>query len=132
MFFRETIKLKTKKDECIDITDRVQQIVRKSGVNEGICNIFCPATTCGLITNENELMLISDFKRFFGQILPEQKVYQHASNGHSHLRAGLINQSLTFPVSNQSLVLGQWQSILFFEFDIKPRDRQIIITILSA
>jgi secondary thiamine-phosphate synthase enzyme len=131
LLFRKNIKLKTRKNEFIDLTNDINKLVKESKVDEGLCHVFLPATTAGLIMNENEKLLIEDFRRFFSKLLPSDKLYNHSSNAFSHLRANLASTEKTIPVSGGKLLLGTWQSIMLWEFDIENRDREIVITIIS-
>ena len=130
MQFRDIIEAQTKKGiSFMDITDKIASIVEKCKIQEGLCNIFMTATTAGLMLNENERMLFEDFIRLFEKLAPEEKMYSHPSNAFSHIRANLLRADYTIPVSRGKLVLGTWQNIILWEFDIEPRKRQIIVTI---
>jgi secondary thiamine-phosphate synthase enzyme len=129
--FRKTLKIKTRKNEFIDLTNTVKKVVKESKEKEGLCHIFLPATTAGLIMNENEKLLIEDFRRFFSKLLPSDKLYNHSANAFSHLRASLASTEKTIPVSGGRLLLGTWQSIMLWEFDIENRSREVVITIIS-
>jgi secondary thiamine-phosphate synthase enzyme len=129
MIYRDVIELKTEQDKFYNITDKISEIVKKSKTKDGVCNIFLPATTAGLMINENDRMLVEDFRRLFRALVPEDKLYQHPENAHSHLRASMLTQNLTIPVVDSRLALGTWQSILLWEFDVTNRERKIIINI---
>ncbi|MCD6381979.1 MAG: YjbQ family protein [Candidatus Aenigmarchaeota archaeon] len=132
MFYRESFEVKLKKDfDFKDITDMVREIVKKSKIIEGLCNIFITGTTAGIIVNENDLMLVQDIKRFFKESIDETRLYHHPSNAHSHLRAMLTDKEVTIPVSDGDLVLGTWQSIMILNFDIRERKRKIIVTVIG-
>lgn len=131
MLFRKNLEIETKRDGFIDITNEIEKMVEESNVKEGLCNIFLPATTAGLVMNENERMLIEDFKRFFDKSVPDDKLYNHPSNAFSHLRANLAATEKTIPVSHGKLVLGTWQSILLWEFDINKRKREVVVTVMG-
>jgi len=81
--------------------------------------------------NEHEPMLLKDFERYFEKQFPKDKLYSHADNGYSHMRASLLKTSSTIPVAGNRLVLGSWQAIIFWEFDKRPRTREIIVTVLG-
>lgn len=131
VLFRDTIEIETQKGiSFLDLTDRIAKMVYDCNIQEGVCNVFLPGTTAGLMINENDRMLIEDFKRFF-QIIDEKKLYSHPSNAFSHLRANLLRPEITVPVSNRKLLLGRWQSILLWEFDAEPRKRELIITVVG-
>ncbi len=130
MLFREIVNIKTKKGISFeDITDRISSVVGECAIQDGLCNIYLTATTAGLMINEDERMLLEDFRLFFEHLASEKKLYLHPSNAFSHLRANLLDASKTIPVSGGRLVLGTWQRIILWEFDAQERDREIIITI---
>ena len=123
--------------DIIDITSRVEEVVRKSGVKEGICIISCPGSTIGITTIENEPQLLKDFKELMEKLVPSDKKYHHddvwgEANGFSHLRSSLIKPFLTVPVENGKLVLGQWQNLVLMDFDNRPREREVIVKVISS
>jgi secondary thiamine-phosphate synthase enzyme len=122
--------------DIIDITSRVEEVVRKSGVKEGICIVSCPASTIGITTIENEPQLLKDFKELMEKLVPSDKKYHHddvwgEANGFSHLRSSLIKPFLTVPIENGKLVLGTWQQIVFVDFDNRPREREILVKVFG-
>ena len=129
MLYRDIIKLETESNRFYDITASVAEIVQKCGIQEGLCNVFIPGTTAGIILNENDRLLIEDFRMLFEKTAPEEKLYSHPSNAFSHLRASLTDCEKTIPVSNGGLVLGTWQNIILWEFDVNPRNRDIVVTV---
>ena len=129
MLYRDILKLPVKKDGFADITRQISDIVGKSKAKDGLCNIFLTGTTASLMLNENDRMLIEDFRKTAASLIPDDHIYQHPENAPSHLRAALLNQNLTVPVSNGKLLLGQWQSIILFEFDTRDREREIVVTV---
>lgn len=131
MLFRESLTISTKKGISVtDITKNISDTVKKCGVSDGLCSVFLPATTAGLVANENDRMLIEDFRRFFSAV-DEKRPYNHPSNAFSHLRASMCRAELTMPVSAGDVYLGKWQQILLWEFDTKNREREIIVTVIS-
>jgi len=130
MLYRDYFEFRTKKGiDFFDITEKISKIVEDSKIQEGLCNIFFEGTTGGLMINENNKMLIEDFKDYFESLASESKLYHHPTNAFSHIRASMVRQNLTIPIANGKLILGEWQSIIFWEFDITPRKRRIIVTI---
>jgi secondary thiamine-phosphate synthase enzyme len=115
----------------VDITKEVKSVVQKSKAKDGICHVFLPGTTAGLMINEMDQFLMEDFKRMFKELIKEERMYAHPENAQSHLRAAMLSQSISLPVSKSNLMLGTWQSILLWEFDIKARTRKIIVTIFG-
>ena len=124
----ETINLETsKKEELIDITDEVSEIVSRSKVKEGICVVYSPHTTAGITINENaDIDVRTDLQRKLSEIAEDSNYKHSEGNSDSHLKSALIGQSLTVIVEKGKLILGTWQSIFFCEFD-GPRERKIIV-----
>jgi secondary thiamine-phosphate synthase enzyme len=120
--------------ELIDITSEIQEEVRISGVQEGVCIISTGHTTGGIIINENESGLREDILNLLGRLVPPGAGYRHDridNNADSHLKAVLLGASEALPVIQGKLELGTWQSIFFAEMD-GPRHRTINVTILKA
>ncbi len=122
------------KNDLIDITGRVEDIVRKSGIKDGFCLVFVVGSTASVITMEYEPGLIRDVRELLENIAPQSKGYAHNvtwndENGHSHLRGTLLGQSFTFPIEDGKAVLGTWQQIVLAEFDHRPREREIVVHI---
>jgi len=124
-------------NDIIDITNKVSDFVIESKVRDGICLISCPGSTVGLTTIENDPNLFEDLKEFLGKIAPSNKSYHHDEtwgdrNAFSHIRSALINPFLTVPIEDGKLVLGTWQQLVLIDFDNRPREREIIIKIMSS
>lgn len=120
-----------KKEEIVDITRQVKEIVSKSKVKEGACTIFTRHATAAIIVNENwDPALRNDLLNLLAKLVPEG-VWEHDKvddNGAAHLKAILLGPSKTIPVRNGELLLGRWQGIALAEFD-GPREREIIVQI---
>jgi secondary thiamine-phosphate synthase enzyme len=131
------IEFKTKGHaDMHDITDRVAALVRQSDLSDGIVTVFCPSSTSALTTIEYESGALSDLERLFDEIIDPERSYKHNlrwhdGNGHSHVRAALLGPSLTVPFTDQRLTLGTWQQILFIDFDVRPRHRQLVVQIMG-
>ncbi len=132
-----TIHLSTRgHSDMHDITGEVQRIVRESGLKNGIVTVFCPSSTSGVTTIEFESGALSDLKRTFEEIAPEDAEYLHNlrwgdGNGYAHVRAALLGPSLTVPIRDGHLLLGTWQQITFIDFDNRPRRREIIVQVMG-
>ncbi len=131
MIFRESFEAKTETLNYVDITKEVAKFVEKSKAKDGICHIFLPGTTAGLMINEMDQFLMEDFKRLFRELVSEKRMYAHPENAQSHLRAAMLSQSILLPVAKGKIELGTWQSILLWEFDVEARTRKIIVTMIS-
>ena len=130
--FNEKIFFSTKGEiELIDLTDKVDQVVQKSGIKNGLIHVFAPHATGVLILTEHEPNLDNDVKDFLKKIIPKDGGYRHPSNAHSHLRSMLLSPDKTLPIIDGQLILGTWQSLVFVETDIYPRQRTIIIQVLG-
>lgn len=127
----EKIKIRTNnRAELTDITDKVQAVVGKSGIRDGICYIFCPHTTAGLTINENaDPSVQSDIIKALNKLIPESAGYNHTEgNSDAHIKSSLFGQSLTVFIEDGRLALGAWQGIYFAEGD-GPRSREAWVKI---
>lgn len=141
---KEKIDIESKAQiEFIDITDRVQEIVDRSGVREGQVLVYIPHTTMGVAINHNEPMLLRDFMRILYKIVPVDDQYSHdlfelrrdsssdgRSNGHSHCKAILLGNSEIVPVEKGKLFLTNRQNIFAVEFD-GSRKRDILVQVIG-
>jgi len=128
----QTINIATsKRCEFIDITSRIEKIVKASKTNSGICVIFCPHTTAGLTINENaDPSVKKDIIEHLSELVSSGKNYHHLEgNSDAHIKSSLLGSSLNVIIDDGALVLGTWQGIYFCEFD-GPRERQIYVKIL--
>jgi len=117
-----------KRTEFIDITAKVADSLRNSGICEGIAAIFTKHTTTALTINENESGIISDMESSLERIIPSLS-YKHDridNNANSHLRAMLLGHNLVIPVKDSELELGTWQRVFLVELD-GPRTRKVIV-----
>ena len=132
-----TLTLETEGNcDMIDITESVQQSVSDSGLNTGICTVFCPGSTGSLTTIEYEGGLLIDFPVAMERIAPENITYEHHvrwqdGNGHSHIRASILGPSITIPFVNGELTLGTWQQVTFIDFDNKSRSRRLEVVLIG-
>lgn len=118
--------------DMIDITAKVQQELKKSGLKEGSALVFVSGSTAGVTTIEYEPGLLKDYPEFFEKIIPSKNRYHHDdtwhdANGYAHVRASLQGASFTVPFSNGELMLGTWQQIILVDFDNRARKRNIVV-----
>ncbi len=120
------------KADVIDVTDRVQQVVRESGVQAGLCHVYVAHTTAGVFINENDDPdVMTDVLTTLDSLVPWENRYRHAEgNAAAHIKATLIGTSQVIPVRDGRLALGRWQGIYVAEFD-GPRERHLTVTVLS-
>lgn len=132
-----TIALRTAaRDEIIDVTDKVQEIVTRTKVKDGLACVFVVGSTAAVTTVEHEPGLVSDMHAAMERLYPRGMDYEHHrrwgdGNGHSHIRASFVGPSLTVPVVDGRLLLGTWQQIVFMEFDNKPRTRELAVQVVG-
>ncbi len=123
-----------KREEIIDITQKVQALVSLYSIKEGLCNIFTPHATASITINENcDEKVNEDFLEYLRKQIPKN-IWKHDvvdGNGDAHIKASIIKPNLTIPIQNNRLLLGKWQAIMFCEFD-GPRDRTILVNCLKS
>lgn len=122
----------TARDQVIDITREVRQAVGQSGVRQGLCLVYSPHTTAGIVINEGyDPDVARDVLEVLDRLVPWSGGYHHQEgNAAAHLKAILCGSSQTVPVADGDLVLGRWQSIQFLEFD-GPRSRHVIVAVVG-
>jgi secondary thiamine-phosphate synthase enzyme len=122
--------------DMIDITELLADTIQDSSISEGVVNIFVPGSTASISTVEYEPGLLNDVPRALEKIAPYGPDYEHHNtwhddNGASHVRATLMGPGITVPFKGKRLLLGQWQNVCVLDFDTKPRDRKLILTIIG-
>ena len=120
-----------------DLTGRVADIVRDSGIRIGTAHVFNIGSTGAIGTIEFEPGLEQDLPATLDRLMPPSRDYGHErawhdGNGHSHLQATLLGPGLSLPVAEGKPVLGTWQQIFHLECDIKPRRREIVVTVIGT
>ncbi len=126
-----TLQIKTSSyAQMLDITRQIQEVVRESGVQEGICTIFIPHTTAAVTINENaDPDVVRDITMELDKIVPWEDGYHHMEgNSAAHLKSSMIGFSQQVIIEDGRLLLGTWQGIYFCEFD-GPRMRKAIVKI---
>lgn len=123
------IEIETNSAQAVlDITQMVEQAVRKSCVESGICLVYTLHTTTAVVVNEAEPGLMRDIAAKMRELLPPGG-YHHGENGPAHLQAAVLGNSVAIPVDQDALVLGTWQRVLFVELD-GPRRRNVGVKII--
>jgi secondary thiamine-phosphate synthase enzyme len=131
----EYLKFHTKTHRAyVHITPQVEQIVAKSGVQEGMVLVSAMHITAGVYVNDNESGLIEDIDQWLEHLAPFRKSYRHhetgEDNGDSHLKALLIHHEVIVPITAGKLDLGTWQRIFYAEFD-GQRDKRVIVKVMG-
>lgn len=126
-----TIKSRSR-NELINITGQVQEVVRSYRVNAGICHIFVLHTTAGITINEGADPAVQrDMVNYFDKLVPTDPYFTHAEgNSDAHIKSTIVGSARSIFVENSKLVLGTWQAIYFCEFD-GPRERKVAVKIVA-
>ena len=129
---REIEVVTRKRNEMLDITREVQDIVTDEKIQNGIAIVYVPHTTAGVTINEGaDPSVQRDIIETLKKIIPESGDYHHMEgNSDAHIKASIIGSSVTVIIENSRLILGTWQHIFFFEGD-GPRTRRVYIDIIS-
>ena len=132
-----SISINTRGDADIhDITNQIARHVTDSGFKDGTVTVFCPSATSALTTIEYESGALSDLRSLFEEIVPQNQEYAHNArwqdgNGHNHVCAALLGPSLTIPFVAFKLTLGTWQQVIYVDFDVHPRQRELVVQIMG-
>ena len=133
-----TIELSSRGDaDIVGISDDVAEAVRRTGLCAGTVTVFVTGATGAVTTLEFEPGVVHDLQETLDQITPPGRHYVHNDNlrdgnGHSHVRAGLVGPSITVPFVDGRLTLGRFQTIVFCDFDARPRDRRLIVQVMGV
>jgi len=129
-----TFELHTqKRNEFVEITDRVRHALKQSRVRQGSCMVYCPHTTAAITINENaDPDVVHDMLLWLERAIPHvQPGFRHGEgNSDSHIKASLVGSSATLLIEEGSLVLGRWQGVYFCEFD-GPRTRTVHVQVAA-
>jgi secondary thiamine-phosphate synthase enzyme len=125
-------KFKTRGEiDFVDLSDKIQKEVTDSEIRNGLVHVFAPHATGIIILTENDDALLEDIKLFLEELAPKHRQYQHPSNAHSHLRSMVLPPDKTLPIVNGMVEFGTWQSLLFVETDVYPRERTVVIQVMG-
>lgn len=127
----EYLWFNTKKHrEFINITDKVEDLVRRSGITEGFVLVSAMHITAGVYVNDAEEGLIADIEEWLEQLAPYRPDYRHhatgESNGDAHLKSLLVHHEVIVPITSGKLDFGPWQQIYYAEFDGQRKKRVIL------
>ena len=123
--------------QLLNITERINEIVRKSGIRDGLVHLQSLHTTTAIFMNEWQDALLHDVRAFLDQVVQREQYYRHndpafsdceRKNADSHMRGMMMGQTLSLQVRNSAVLLGTWQSILLAEFD-GPRSRSVAVQV---
>ena len=131
----ETIHLSTlSREVLVDITGQVEDLVRRSGIRDGLVNIYAQGATAAVMIQENwDESVQTDVVELLRELIP-RGAWRHDAqdgNGDSHLKAGLVGPSESIPLIDGRLGLSRWQNIFFCEWDGPRNDRRVVVTLLG-
>jgi|SRR5277367_2216145 len=129
----KVLRVKTdRRTQLVDVTDQVRRAVEAAGVVSGLCYVFVPHTTAGVMINEHfDPDVATDLEGVFDSLAPRAGSYRHAEgNSDSHAKAALTGSSQMIFVEDGKLALGRWQGVFFCEFD-GPRERTMWVRIVE-
>ena len=120
-----------KKQEMVDVTGRLADLVKQSGISDGICLVYVPHATAAVVINENaDPNVCEDILEALANLIPEGR-WRHDridNNAAAHIQATLLGPSQAVPVRGGRLRLGTWQSVMLVELD-GPRERSVIVEV---
>jgi secondary thiamine-phosphate synthase enzyme len=131
------LKLSTRGDtDVIDITAEVERVVGDGPVSDGVVTAFVRGSTAAVTTMEYEPGGVADLRALLDRLIPVEGDYEHNrlnhdTNSHAHQRASLVGASEQVPVSGGRLALGTWQQLVLIDFDDRPRERTVIVQMVS-
>ena len=122
--------------DVVDLTDAIAGVVRESGVEHGVASVFVPGATAAVTAMEFEPGGVHDLQEALERLVPTAGDYEHNrlnhdSNSHAHIRAAIVGPSETMPVRGGRLATGTWQQLVLVDFDDRPRERTVLVQVLS-
>ena len=137
MIYQNSFTVRTTGRGTTDITGRIEQIVRQSGIGTGLCHVFIQHTSASLVLCENaDPAVRSDLETFLGRLVRDgDPVFRHDTEGRddmpAHIRSILTDSSLNLPIGNGRLALGTWQGVYLYEHRTSSHDRHILVTVFG-
>lgn len=132
---QEELRVRTTGRQFVDLTARIADVVRQSGVRQGLCNVFLAHTSASLVICENaDPAVRRDLERFMQRVARDgDPAYEHDTEGPddmpAHIRAVLTQSSLVIPVRDSRLALGTWQGVYLWEHRTSAHDRRVLVTV---
>jgi secondary thiamine-phosphate synthase enzyme len=122
--------------DIVDITKELTDALAETGLTNGSVTLFVQGSTGAVTTMEFEPGLVEDMAEMFEKLAPRDHYYHHEErwhdkNGHSHIRASLIGPSVAVPIAAGQLMLGTWQQVVFLDFDVRARQREVVLQFIG-
>jgi secondary thiamine-phosphate synthase enzyme len=134
---RGELRFSTRGDgDVVDLTGGVLEVVRSSGIEEGVVSVFVPGSTAAVTAMEYERGGIHDLRETLDRLVPPRADYEHNrlnadTNSHAHIRAAIVGPSETVPLRGGRLATGTWQQLVLVDFDDRPRERTVVVQVVS-
>lgn len=132
---RNEMTVRTTGRGFLELTERLQAVVRESGITDGLCNVFVPHTSASLLAGENwDPSVRRDLEAFMSRVAPDgDPSYEHEAEGpddmSAHIRTMLTRSSIVIPVASGKLQLGKWQGLYLWEHRTSAHERHVIVTV---
>lgn len=131
---QSVLEIKTRGRGFVDVTERVDAIVRASGVERGLCSVFCQHTSASLVIQENaDPAVLRDLERWLSDLAPEGRAWEHDAEGPddmpAHAKSAVTRAAETLPVAAGRLALGTWQALYVWEHRARPHARSLVVTV---
>jgi len=122
--------------DVVDLTDGILEVVRSSGVTDGAVIVFTVGSTAAVTTMEYEPGGVHDLRTKLDELVPQQADYEHNrlnhdTNSHAHMKAAIVGPSETIPLAGGRLETGTWQQVVLLDFDDRPRQRDVVVLVIS-
>jgi secondary thiamine-phosphate synthase enzyme len=122
--------------DVVDITGDVAAVVADASVNAGVVAVFVPGATAAVTTMEHEPGNVFDLRSLLDRLVPRDAQWEHNrlnhdTNAHAHIKAAVLGPSETIPFEAGRLMLGTWQQIVLVDFDDRPRERTVLVSVVS-
>ena len=136
MLFRKELTFSTDRlEDLVDITAEINEVISESGMDSGVCNIYVPHATSGVVVNENDdPNIIEDVLGTLRKMAPRGSFLHDRidGNGDAHVKSAIVGPSESIPFENRRLLLGTWQSVMLCEFDGPNYGRKVIVTLFTG
>jgi len=135
--FSQQLRISSRGDgDVVDLTADVARVVAASGIERGIVAVFVPGSTAAVTALEHEPGGLQDLRAALDRLIPRDGPYEHNrlnhdTNSHAHIRAAIVGPSESVPLEAGRLLLGTWQQIVLVDFDDRPRERTVIVTVVT-
>lgn len=131
---QSVLEITTRGRGFVNVTERVESVVRGSGVKSGLCSVFCQHTSASLVIQENaDPAVLRDLERWLSELAPESRAWEHDDEGPddmpAHAKSAVTRAAETLPVVGGRLGLGTWQALYVWEHRARPHTRSLVVTV---